>query len=105
MSLRHGAFHFQNLPFRSRGVVPTPALLVLEGLPSTFTSEELTAPCLPYGHVTCAKIVRHSTEPLAEQLGFVRMETADQGQQLVQELHGKQIGTHTLNVTAIPDQP
>jgi hypothetical protein len=83
--------------------MPRSVLLVLEGLPPTFTSEELTALCLPGGHVTFAKVVRHSTEPLAEQLGFVRMETVEQGQQLVQVLHGKQIGTHTLSVTVVPD--
>jgi RNA recognition motif-containing protein len=85
--------------------MPQSVLLVLEGLPSTFTSEELTALCLPCGHVTFAKVIRHSTEPLAEHLGFVRMETVEQGQQLVEELHGKQIGTHTLSVMVVPDQP
>ena len=46
-----------------------------------------------------------SVEPGQEQLGFVRMATMQQAEQLVDHLHGRQIDSHTLSVTVLHSQP
>jgi hypothetical protein len=84
--------------------MPRQVLLVLEGLSATFTSEQLKQLCQPYGNVLFAKVLQGSPEPADERLGFVRMETVEQAEQLVDHLHGRQIGAHTVRVTLLPDQ-
>jgi hypothetical protein len=79
------------------------AVLILEGLPPIFTNEDLKMLCQPYGNVLFAKVLR-SAEAHEEQLGFVRMETLEQAEQLVDHLHGRQVGTQTIRVTLLANE-
>ena len=80
-------------------------LLVIEGLSPTFTAADLKRLCEPYGGVVFAKVMQASLDPFQEQLGFVRMETMQQAEQLVDYLHERQIDTQTLKVTVLPHKP
>jgi hypothetical protein len=77
-------------------------LLVVEGLPRDFTSEGLELLCHPYGNVVFAKVVASALAPAQQLIGFVRMATKEQGEQLVDHLHGRQIKQgYTVSVTLL----
>jgi RNA recognition motif. (a.k.a. RRM, RBD, or RNP domain) len=84
--------------------MPRQVLLVLEGLSPTFTSEQLKQLCQPYGNVLFAKVLLAGSEPADERLGFVRMETVEQAEQLVDHIHGRQIDARMVRVTLLPEQ-
>jgi RNA recognition motif. (a.k.a. RRM, RBD, or RNP domain) len=84
-----------------KGAMPA-ALLVVEGLPPTFRTQDLERICEPYGRVVFAKVMQASLEPFQEQLGLVGMETKEQAEQLVDHLHERQINSHALRVTLLP---
>ena len=79
-------------------------LVAVEGLPPWFRSEELKAICKTFGTVVSAKVIRDTATNRSLQLGLVEMETTEDAQRVRAELHGKQWGGHTLDVTVIRGQ-
>jgi RNA recognition motif-containing protein len=84
--------------------MPGTVLLVVEGLPSHFTSEDLKQLCQPYGRVMFAKVLENRLDPAQPLIGFVRMETREQGEQVVDHLHGRELSGYTIRVTLLPEE-
>jgi hypothetical protein len=78
------------------------ALLVLEGLPLAFASEDLRMLCRPFGAVRSANVLQVANTWQPTQVGFVQMATIEEARGLLQELHGRQLGSGTLTVVLFP---
>jgi hypothetical protein len=78
------------------------ALLVLEGLPAAFASEDLWKLCQPFGAVSSANVLGVANPRHPTQVGFVEMATIQEARGLLQKLDGREFGSGTLTVVLFP---
>ena len=78
------------------------ALLVLEGLPPAFASEDLRKLCRPFGAVRSANVLEVANVWHPTQVGFVQMTTIEEARGLRQELHGRHLSSGPLTVVLFP---
>jgi hypothetical protein len=78
------------------------ALLVLEGLPAAFASEDLWMLCRPFGVVRSANVLAVANPRHPTQVGFVEMATIQEARGLAQELDGREFGSGMLAVVLFP---
>jgi RNA recognition motif-containing protein len=72
--------------------------IIVLGMSSSITEEDLMHLFKPYGQVKACNIVMDNVKNISKGFGFVEMPVDEEGEAAIKALHGKKIKGHKLRV-------